>query len=69
MKGETFSGEDYKGGYPKPKIGDTYSDHNRVRKHIELGFHLGDLSLGDYNTYCMGSGNYDNFDSNQFIKF
>lgn len=70
VKGKTFSCEDYKGGYPKPKIGDTYSDyHNRVKKHVELGFHLGDLSWGDYNKYCMGSGHYDNFDSNQSIKF
>lgn len=70
IKGKSFSGKEYKGDYPSPKIGETYSDyHNRVRNHVELGLHLGDLSWGDYNTYCKGSGNYDNFDSNQSIKF
>ena len=44
VKGKKFSKRGYKSGYPSPKIGETYSDyHNRVRKHVELGFHLGDL--------------------------
>lgn len=69
VRGKTFSGEDYKGGYPNPKVGDTYRDyHRRVRKYVELGFHLGDLSWGDYSKYCRGSGHYDDFDSDQFIN-
>ena len=46
IKGKSFSGKEYKGDYPSPKIGETYSDyHNRVRNHVELGLHLGDQKI------------------------
>ena len=68
VEGQTFSGEDYKGGYPHPKEGETYGDyHERVKKYRTNGFHLGDLSWGDYQTYCMGSGYYEGVDPNEEI--
>jgi hypothetical protein len=68
VEGQTFSGEDYKGGYPYPKEGETYRGyHNRVRECKSKGFHLGDLSWGDYQTYCMGSGYYEDVDPNEEI--
>lgn len=64
VKGKTFSGEAYKGGYPTPQRGETYADyHERVAKAVEQGFHLGDLGWGDYQTYCMGSGQYEGADA------
>ena len=57
VEGETFSGKNYKGEYPSPKDGEeTYEEYyNRVRKCVDNGFHLGDLSWSDWDTYCMGS--------------
>ncbi len=64
VEGETFSGENYKGGYPHPQDGETYRDYReRVDKLKEQGFHLGDLSWSDWGTYCMGSGSYEGVDS------
>lgn len=59
--GRTFSGDAYKGEYPSPKEGkETYEEYyNRVQKLKEEGFHLGDLSWGDWQTYlygCPGGG-------------
>lgn len=39
----------------------------KLKKLKSEGFHLGDLSWSDYQTYCMGSGYYDGFDSNTKI--
>ena len=57
MVGKTFSGENYKGEYPSPKEGkETYEDYyNRVQLLKKEGFHLGDLSWNDWETYCLGS--------------
>ncbi len=68
VEGETFSGPNYKGSYPRIQSGDTYADyHERVNKAVENGFHKGDLSWSDWTTYCMGSGQYDGVDSNDKI--
>ena len=65
----TFSDDKYTGDRPRPIRGETYRRyHERVREAIEKGFHLGDLSWSDYQTYCMGSGQYDGFDSDNTIK-
>ena len=57
MKGRSFSGTDYKGERPTPKHGkETYEEfYKRVQKAKENGYHLGDLSWGDYHIYCLGS--------------
>lgn len=69
VEGKTFSGDKYKGEYPSPMSGETYADyHERVNKLKEQGFHLGDLGWGDYQTYCMGSGQYDGADAYARIK-
>jgi hypothetical protein len=48
VKGQTFSGEKYKGEYPSPQEGETFSSYRkRVDKCKEQGFHLGDLSWND----------------------
>ncbi len=68
VKGETFSGKDYNGEYPRPKDGETYRNYRkRVSECEKNGFHLGDLSWEDYQTYCMGSGNYQGVDSDEII--
>lgn len=56
VEGQTFSGEKYKGEYPSPKDGEeTYEEfYNRVQECKKNGFHLGDLSWGDWDTYLMG---------------
>lgn len=59
VEGQTFSGDKYKGAYPSPKSGETYRQYQeRVDKCKKRGFHLGDLSWGDWHTYCNGSGDY-----------
>jgi hypothetical protein len=57
IKGKTFSGVDYKGEYPHPKVGkETYKQfYERVRALNKTGYHLGDLSWSDYHDYCYGS--------------
>ena len=58
MVGRTFSGEDYKGGYPSPEEGkETYEQYyERVQKlSKEEGFHKGDLSWSHYYIWCYGS--------------
>jgi hypothetical protein len=57
IEGETFSGPDYKGGYPNPKRGqETYEQYYaRVEAKVKEGFHKGDLSWSDWNTYLLGS--------------
>lgn len=56
MKGKTFSGENYKGEHPRPKVGkETYSQYyDRVELASKNGFHKGDLSWGNYHSYCLG---------------
>lgn len=69
VEGQTFSGDKYKGEYPRPKNGETYAKYReRVQKCKENGFNLGDLGSSDYQTYCMGSGNYGSFDSDTIIR-
>lgn len=69
VENQTFSGNDYKGEYPKPIKGETYAKYReRVTQAKNNGFHLGDLSFDDYKCYCKGSGNYDGVDSNDTIK-
>lgn len=59
VKGETFSGPNYKGEYPSPRAGESNEEyHKRVNEAKEKGFHLGDLSWGDWDLYCRGSGVY-----------
>jgi len=57
VEGQTFSGDNYKGGYPSPKDGkETYEQYyNRTQDCVKQGFHLGDLSWDDWHTYCLGS--------------
>lgn len=56
VEGQTFSGKEYKGEFPTPKNGETYREfYKRCQEAKELGFHLGDLSWGDWHTYCLGS--------------
>jgi len=57
MVGKTFSGPDYKGEYPRSKRGEeTYKQfYDRVQVLREQGYHIGDLSWGEYHTYCYGS--------------
>lgn len=68
VEGKTFSGPKYTGEHPRPQEGDTYKSYReRVDKAKEEGFDLGDLSWGDWQTYCMGSGNYEGVDANETI--
>lgn len=68
VKGQTFSGKKYEGEYPSPRSGETFSSYRRrVDKCKEKGFHLGDLSWGDWQTYCMGSGHFEGVDSESKI--
>ena len=68
VEGQTFSGSNYKGQYPTPKSGETYARYRaRVKACVEQGFHLGDLGGSDWQTYCMGSGQYDGVDSETII--
>lgn len=71
VEGKTFSGPDYKGEHPRPKYNEmeTYRDyHERVKSAVKEGFHLGDLGWGDYQTYCMGSGQYEGANEYAVIK-
>ena len=69
VEGQTFSGDKYTGDYPSPKKGETYADYRaRVDQARTQGFHPGDLSDSDWITYCKGSGQYDDFDSNTVIQ-
>jgi len=55
VEGKTFSGDKYTDEFPTPLYGDTYEDfYERCEKAKEKGFHLGDLSWGDWHTYCLG---------------
>jgi len=58
--------------YPHPLRGkETYVQYRaRVTKLTEThGFHLGDLSWGDYEIYCKGSGMYEGFyDEHELIN-
>jgi hypothetical protein len=57
MVGKSFSGDNYKGGYPSPNDGkETYEQYyKRVEVLSKEGFHKGDLSWDDWYTYCLGS--------------
>lgn len=69
IEGKSFSGDLYKGEYPRPKSGERFADYNaRVRLCEKQGFNLGDLSWSDYSTYCMGSGYYEGVDSSDRIQ-
>lgn len=56
--------------YPSPNYGkETYAEYRaRVDKLKEQGFHLGDLGDGDWQTYCMGSGQYEGANADATIK-
>jgi hypothetical protein len=42
------------------RSGETHEQYRaRVDKAVEKGFHLGDLSWGQWESYCRGSGSYD----------
>ena len=67
VKGQTFSGENFKGKYPHPMQNETYYQYKlRVDNLKKEGFHLGDLSWRDYDIYCVGYG-YQNIDKNDLI--
>lgn len=70
VEGQTFSGDNYKGGYPSPKRGkETYSQYyERVQNFKKEGFHLGDLSWSDYATYCCGSPYHKAYKQDEIIK-
>lgn len=69
VEGKTFSGDKYKGEYPRPKNGETYAKYReRVNECKSQGFDLGDLGWSDWTTYCMGSGNYEGIDSETRIN-
>lgn len=56
VEGKTFSGEKYTGEFPTPRDGETYREfYQRCEKAKESGFHLGDLSWGNWHNYCLGS--------------
>lgn len=69
VEGQTFSGIDYIGSYPAPKYGkETYRQfYNRVNQLKEEGFHLGDLSWADWNSYCLGSPHNENYVQDETI--
>jgi hypothetical protein len=70
MVGRTFSGPEYDHGYPSPKWGEeTYREYKKRidAEFVSNGFHLGDLCDDDWETYCMGSGNYAGANSNAII--
>ena len=70
IEGQTFSGDNYDGGYPSPNEGrETYRQYyNRVKKlKEEKGFHLGDLSWRDWGIYCLGSPYNENHKQDDFI--
>lgn len=69
VQGFTFSGEDYKGEYPTPRYGEeTFSQfYLRVNELKKEGFHLGDLSWADWNSYCLGSPYNENYAQNEII--
>lgn len=50
VAGQTFSGDKYKGEYPRPKEGEeTYKQfYERCESCKKQGFHLGDLSWSDW---------------------
>lgn len=69
IEGETFSGDKYTGEYPSPQKGETYAQYRaKVDEAKQQGFHPGDLSQSDWQTYCMGSGQYDGFDADTVIE-
>lgn len=59
MEGTTFS-EHFNGKqfeYPHPDDNETFIEYKeRVDKLKEQGFHLGDLSWGDWHIYCAAGG-------------
>jgi hypothetical protein len=70
IKGKTFSGENYKAGYPTPLYGkETYEQYYaRVEKLKKEGFHLGDLTWGDWDIYCKGYPGNEYYVQNEIIK-
>lgn len=68
VEGQTFSGDKYEGDYPIPEEGETYSEyHMRVEILVKEGFHLGDLSWTDWETYCKGFPGNDSHMQNEVI--
>jgi hypothetical protein len=62
LVGQIFGGS-YNGEYPSPKNTETYEEYQtRVKELVKEGFHLGNLSWPDWQTYCMGSGMYEGID-------
>jgi hypothetical protein len=71
MVGRTFSGPEYEHGYPSPNYGvETYREYRkRVQDdYVTKGFHLGDLSWDDWDTYCKGSGTFEGADADDIIE-
>lgn len=70
VEGETFSGK-YKGDYPSPLYGkETYRQYkDRIDKEYKPnGFHLGDLSWSDWDTYCKGHSGNDAYMQDEIIN-
>ena len=69
VEGQTFSGDKYKGEYPSPKDGEeTHREYaKRVDECKKNGFHLGDLSWGDWTTYCRGCSGHDDYMQDDII--
>jgi len=69
VQGQTFSGDNYKGEYPTPNYGEESlsSYRERVDSCVERGFHLGDLTWADWQSYCMGSGQFQGVDSSDLV--
>ena len=67
LVGKLFGGN-YNGEYPSPKSTETYEEYRfRVNLCVKEGFHLGNLSWSDWQTYCMGSGMYEGVDCQEKI--
>lgn len=68
MKGRTFSGDNYKGEHPTPKHDETYKEYReRVNQCRDKGFHLGDLSWQDWESYCIGAGYHESISEHDKI--
>lgn len=70
IEGQTFSGTNYKGGYPAPLYGkETYREYwIRVKELKEKGFKLGDLSFNHWGYYCLGREDNEEYKQNEIIE-
>ena len=55
---------------PSPLYGkESYNQYyKRVRKEVDKGFHLGDLSWANWSIYCLGSPHNDEYRQNDIIE-